>query len=301
MPENSSSANAKQPVGKPKIPVVFWLLLTISLSLIMGTVLLSNDMKHLKTVGHYFGFDLFPPEVKPPPPKAPPRPTPPAAFTLPVHIIEPPMAQTASTFLRTWRISGPAMCAALRAAGIQTSDWAPASFNADTFECFFEHSGKREKDQLPNSVFVIVRGDAAGTINNMRVKIINPETDQNGQLDPAILRIFETMLRQPQWLDFHETLNAIKNLRDVKEDGFGASISFTHEVLNAGRYNFTLSLDAASGPQKRTRNYFASRIWLPSPDPTAETGIPQPESMQPESISTPADAEAPAEHPQSRH
>ncbi|TBY44729.1 exopolysaccharide biosynthesis protein, partial [Rhizobium leguminosarum bv. viciae] len=70
MPDNSSSANAKQPLGKPTIPVVFWLLLTISLSLVMGTVLLSNDMKHLKTVGHYFGFDLFPPVIRPPSPKA---------------------------------------------------------------------------------------------------------------------------------------------------------------------------------------------------------------------------------------
>lgn len=285
LPDNSSSANAKQPLGKPKIPAVFWLLLTISLSLVMGTVLLSNDMKHLKTVSHYFGFDLSAPDVRPPPPKALPRPTPPATFTLPLHIIEPPSAQTASTFLRTWRISGPAMCAALRDAGIETSDWAAASFNADTFECFFEQGGKREKDQLPNSIFVIVRGDAAGAINNMRVKIINPETDPNGQLDPGILQIFETMLRQPQWLDFHETLTAIKNLKDIKEDGFGASINFAREVLNAGRYNFTLSLDATSGPQKRTRRYFSDRTWLPSPDPTAEAGM------------EPAPAEN-AEHPQ---
>ncbi|RFB90852.1 exopolysaccharide biosynthesis protein [Rhizobium leguminosarum bv. trifolii] len=273
MPDNSPSANAKQPLGKPKIPVAFWLLLTISLSLVMGTVLLSNHMKHLKTVGHYFGFDLFPSDVRPPPPKALPRPAPPATFKLPLHIIEPPLAQTGSTFLRTWRISGPAMCAALRDAGIETSDWAAASFNADTFECFFEKGGKREKDQLPNSIFVIVRGDAVGAINNMRVKIINPETDQNGQLDPGILRIFETMLRQPQWLDFHETLSAIKDLRDIKEDGFGASITFAREVLNPGRYNFTLSLDATSGPQKRTRRYFSDRTWLPSPDPTAEAGM----------------------------
>lgn len=294
LPDNSPSANAKQPLGKPTIPVVFWLLLTISLSLVMGTVLLSNDMKHLKTVGHYFGFDLFPPDVTPPPPKAPPRPAPPATFTLPLHLIDPPVAQTVSTFLRTWRISGPAMCAALRDAGIETSDWAAASFNADTFECFFEHGAKREKDQLPSSIFVIVRGDAAGVISNMRVKIINPETDQNGQLDPAILRIFETMLRQPQWLDFHETLNAIKNLKDVKEDGFGASINFAREVLNPDRYNFTLSLDATSGPQKRTRSYFSDRTWLPSPEPTVETDVP---SAQ---LSTPADAEAPArnaDHP----
>lgn len=289
MPENSSSANAKQPVGKRKIPVVFWLLLTISLSLVMGTVFLSNDMKHLKTVGHYFGFDLFSAEIKPPPPKALPRPTPPATFTFPLHIIEPPVAQTASTFLRTWRISGPAMCAALRNAGIETSDWAAASFNADTFECIFEHGGKQERDQLPSSIFVIVRGDSAGAIINMRVKIINPETDQNGQLDPNILRIFETMLRQPQWLDFHETLNAIKNLRDIKEDGFGASINFSREVLNPGRYNFTLALDATSGPQKRTRNYFSDRAWLRSPEPTIGT------DLRPASESIPADAKAPAE------
>ncbi|MCH4545382.1 DUF6030 family protein [Rhizobium changzhiense] len=296
MPDNSSSAYAKQPVGKPRVPVVFWLLLTIFLSLIMGTVLLSNNMKHLKTVSHYFGFDLFPQEVRPPPPKALPRPTPPATFTLPFHIIEPPLVQTASTFLRTWRISGAAMCAALRNAGIETSDWAAASFNADTFECFFEQSGKREKDQLPNSIFVIVRGDAAGTINNMRVKIINPETDENGQLDPGILRIFEIMLRQPQWLDFHETLNAIKNLKDIKEDGFGASIGFTREVLNPGNYNFTLSLDATSGPQKRTRSYFSGRRWLPLPDPAVEI-----DSAQPESVSKPPHTEAPAESQEHRH
>ncbi|MBX4959568.1 exopolysaccharide biosynthesis protein [Rhizobium lentis] len=274
MPENSSPAYAKQPVGKPRIPAVFWLLLTISLSLIMGTVLLSNDMKHLKTIGRFFGYELFPHEVKLPPPTALPRPMPPASVTLPLHAIEPPVAQTASTFLRTWRISGAAMCAALRDAGVQTSEWAAASFNAETFECFFEHSGKREKDQLPSSIFVIVRGDAAGTINNMRVKIVNPQTDQNGQLDPNILRIFEIMLQQPQWLDFHEALNAIKNLRDIKEDGFGASISFSREVLNPGRYNFTLSLDASSGPQKRTRSYFSDRTWLPSPEPSGKTAPP---------------------------
>ncbi|MBX5068891.1 DUF6030 family protein [Rhizobium lentis] len=274
MPENSSPAYAKQPVGKPRIPAVFWLLLTISLSLIMGTVLLSNDMKHLKTIGRYFGYELFPHEVKLPPPTALPRPMPPASVTLPLHAIEPPVAQTASIFLRTWRISGAAMCAALRDAGVQTSEWAAASFNAETFECFFEHSGKREKDQLPSSIFVIVRGEAAGTINNMRVKIVNPQTDQNGQLDPNILRIFEIMLQQPQWLDFHEALNAIKNLRDIKEDGFGASISFSREVLNPGRYNFTLSLDASSGPQKRTRSYFSDRTWLPSPEPSGKTAPP---------------------------
>jgi hypothetical protein len=130
----------------------------------------------------------------------------------------------------------------------------------------------------------------------MRVKIVNPETDQNGQLDPGILRIFQIMLRQPQWLDFHETLNAIKNLRDIKEDGFGASISFTREVLNPGNYNFTLSLDATSGPQKRTRNYFSGRIWLPLPDHAVDIN-----SAQPESVSEPSDAEAPAESPEHRH
>ncbi|MBX4900042.1 exopolysaccharide biosynthesis protein [Rhizobium bangladeshense] len=281
MPDNSSPAYAKQPAGKPRIPVIFWLLLTISVSLVIGTVLLSNDMRHLRAVGHYFGFDLFPPEVKPQPPKALPRPAP-ATYKLPPHTIEAPVAQTASAFLRTWRISGPAMCAALRQAGIQTSKWAAASFDADTFECFYEHSGKREKDQLANSIFVIVRGDAAGAISNMRVKIVNPERDQNGQLDPAILRIFETMLRQPQWLDFHETLNAIKDLKDIKEDGFGASISFTHEVLNPERYNFTLSLDATSGPEKRTRNYFSGRTWLPAPEHSVAANRTQPKLLRQE-------------------
>jgi hypothetical protein len=162
------------------------------------------------------------------------------------------------------------MCQALRDANLQMTDWAPTAFDARTFECSFERVLRNDKGQILNSLFIVLRGDERQAITAMRIKLVNPAKTAKGLLDDSIMHIFEIMLDQPQWLDFHETLEAIRHLRNVTEEGFGASIDFSQEVSNPGSFNFTLSLGAATDPQKRTKNYFSAKAWLPSPEPLAE-------------------------------
>lgn len=245
-----------------------WLLIATSFSIVLGTVLFSNDMRNLRALAHRFGFEL-PPKAPPPPPdvqKPPSRPEP-AKISIAPRMLDAPQTELAGDFLRTWRISGPAMCAALHGIGIETTDWAATAFNSDTYECSFEQVYKREKDRAISSLFLLVRGDGKGTINSMRVKMVGPPTDAAGQLDPAIMRVFDVMLMQPHWLDFHDALAAIRNLKDVREEGFGASINFTQEPFNPGSFNFILSLRDAPGAQRRTKQYFSERSWLAAPDP----------------------------------
>jgi hypothetical protein len=248
---------------------VMWLLIILSFSIVAATVLLSNDMRHLKSLAHYFGIELFPPEAPPPPP--PPkvfRRTEPVSIKIAPRMFDPPQPALASVFLRTWRISGPAMCEALRSAGVQTSEWTATAFNSDTFECSYEQIFKKEKEHIASSLFLVVRGNGNGTISSMRVKLVGPATNNDGQLDAGTMRIFETMLTQPAWLDFHDALAAIRNLRDVKDEGFGSLINFTQEHSRPGSFNFTLLLQETSPQQRRTKDYFSAKTWLPAPDPS---------------------------------
>jgi hypothetical protein len=265
----SSDQNMKLAPQPKKGRAVMWLLIVLSVSIVGATVLLSNDMRHLKSLAHSFGIELFPPAAPPPPP--PPRVfrrTEPVSIKIPPRMFDPPQPALASVFLRTWRISGPVMCEALRSAGVETSEWTETAFNSDTYECSYEHIYKKEKEHIASSLFLVVRGNGRGTITSMRVKLVGPATDGNGQLDPSILRIFETMLTQPAWLDFHEALAAIRNLKDVKEEGFGALINFTQEYSRPGAFNFTLLLQETSAQQRRTKDYFSPKTWLPAPDPS---------------------------------
>jgi hypothetical protein len=267
----------KSPQQPKRGRAVMWLLIAASFSIVLGTVMLSNDMRNLKALAHRFGIELVPKRTPaPPPPAQKPHPRPePVKISIAPRLLDAPQTELAGDFLRTWRISGPAMCAALRGIGIETTEWSATAFNSDTYECSFERVYKRDKERITSSLFLLVRGDGKGTITSMRVKMVGPPTDAAGQLDPAIMRVFDTMLTQPHWLDFHDTLAAIRSLRDVKEEGFGATITFTQEPFNPGSFNFILSLRDAPGAQRRTKQYFSHRNWLASPDPSA--ALPPPE------------------------
>ncbi|OWK24441.1 hypothetical protein AJ87_22515 [Rhizobium yanglingense] len=48
----------KTPPPRRKRRAALWLMLTLSISLVAGTVLLSNDMRHLRTLAALSGYDL---------------------------------------------------------------------------------------------------------------------------------------------------------------------------------------------------------------------------------------------------
>ncbi|NLS06477.1 exopolysaccharide biosynthesis protein [Rhizobium sp. P32RR-XVIII] len=270
----------KTPAPHRKRRAALWLMVAASLSVVGGTVLLSNDMRNLRTLAARFGYELpdesvvVHTEVETTKPPIQPNPAP-VRLDFSKRLLEAPRIELAGGFLRTWRTTGPTMCEALRKAGIETTPWRPSAFGSSAYECSFQEVYKQDEERPLSSVFLIVRGDRKGAIFNMRAKIVGPATDGAGRLDPSVMRIFDTMLAQPHWLDFSDTLAAIREMKDVKEDGFGASVSFTREFTSENSFNFIVTIKAAPGPQLRTRAYFSRERWMTAPDVEASENLPQ--------------------------
>lgn len=269
----------KTPPLRRKRRAALWLMLGLSISVITGTVLLSNGMRHLHTTAAWLGFDLdkqAAPEPAPPPPQRAEatKPVPPPPVKIPPRMIDIPTPDLAGNFMRTWRMSGPDMCETLRKAGIETTDWRAAAMGSSAFECSFQEVYRQDAERPLSSVFLIIRGDRKGAISSMRAKIVGPATDSAGHLEPSVMRIFEALLAQPHWPDFQDALNAIRELKDVKEEGFGASIVFAREFSSENSFNFLVTIKAAPGPQTRTRAYFSTERWMPAPDRQVSEALP---------------------------
>ncbi|QSZ24090.1 MULTISPECIES: DUF6030 family protein [unclassified Rhizobium] len=178
------------------------------------------------------------------------------------RLIEVPKPELASQFLRTWRVSGPVICGALREAGIEMSEWKAASMRNRNYECYFQRIYERDEVRPLSSTFLKVRGNETGDILEIRAKIVKPTTDAKGRLAPAVLHLFAIIVKQACWRDFEDTLEAIQNLRNVEYERFGAYLSFTREAGSGNNFDFVLGLKATSASQVRTKAYFSTERWL---------------------------------------
>ncbi|ANM13364.1 MULTISPECIES: DUF6030 family protein [unclassified Rhizobium] len=199
------------------------------------------------------------------PDTAAPSPLPP--MSIPLRLIEVPKPELASQFLRMWRVSGANICGALREADIEMSDWKAASMRNRSYECYFQRIYQRDELRPLSSTFLKVRGNEIGDIVEIRAKIIGPTTDAEGRLAPAVLRIFEIIVKQACWPDFEDALVSIQNLRNVEYERFGSYLSFTREAGSGNNFNFVLGLKATSDSQVRTKTYFTPERWLETTDP----------------------------------
>ncbi|MBB2838101.1 UNVERIFIED_ORG: hypothetical protein GGE64_001841 [Rhizobium etli] len=188
------------------------------------------------------------------------------------QLIEVPKPELAGQFLRMWRVSGSNICAALREAGIAMSEWKAASMRNRNYECYFQRVYQRDEARPLSSTFLKVRGNEAGEIVEIRARIIGPTTDAQGRLAPAVLRMFEIIVKQACWSDFEDSLTSIQNLRNVEYDRFGAYLSFTREADGGSNFDFVLGLKATSASQVRTKTYFSPERWLTGTDRRTVSG-----------------------------
>ncbi|WP_156665748.1 DUF6030 family protein [Rhizobium bangladeshense] len=192
---------------------------------------------------------------------AAPSPLPP--ITVSRHLTEVPNLELASQFLRRWLVSGPNICGGLREAGIEMSEWKAASMRNRNYECYFQRIYERDEVRPISSTFVKVRGNEIGEILEIRAKIIGPKTDAQGRLAPAVLRIFEIIVKRACWPDFGDALTSIQNLSNVEYERFGAYLTFTRDAGSSeNSFNFALGIKATSGSQMRTKAYFSTDRWL---------------------------------------
>ncbi|OWW04880.1 hypothetical protein ATY81_02620 [Rhizobium sp. R72] len=200
------------------------------------------------------------------------RPDTAAPFVFPSMVISPylmetPKQELASQFLRMWRVSGPHICGALREAGIEMSEWKAASIRNRNYECYFQRIYERNETRPLSSIFLRVRGNQIGDILEIGAKLVGPDTDAQGRLSPAVLRIFEIIVKQACWRDFEDALTSIQNLRAVEYERFGVHLSFMREAGSENSFNFALGLKATSGSQMRTKTYFSTDRRLVTRDP----------------------------------
>jgi hypothetical protein len=247
---------------------LLWPGLLISILLLAGTVVFYREIHHLEDpVGPFENRALNKAarssRIAARPDPGVPSPLPPTS--IPLQLIEAPKLELASQFLRIWRVSGSSFCRALREAGIEMSEWKAASMRNRSYECYFQRIYERDEVRPLSSTFVKVRGDEMGDILEIRAKIIGPTTDAQGRLAPAVLRIFEIIVKQACWRDFEDTLASIQNLQNVEYERFGSYLSFTREAGGANIFNFVLGLKATSSSQVRTKTYFSADRWLQTP------------------------------------
>ncbi|NEJ08246.1 exopolysaccharide synthesis protein [Rhizobium leguminosarum] len=243
---------------------LFWPGLLISILLLAGIVFFYHEIHDREDLGRVENRALNKAAqssriaVRPDP--AVPSPLPSTSISL--LLIEVPKLELASQFMRVWRVSGRNMCGALREAGIEMSEWKAASMRNRSYECYFQRIYQRDEVRPLSSTFVKVRGDEMGDILEIRAKIIGPSTDAQGRLAPAILRIFEIIVKQACWHDFEDTLASIQNLQNVEYERFGSYLSFTREAGGDNNFNFVLGLKATSSSQVKTKTYFSTERWL---------------------------------------
>ncbi|WP_432431670.1 DUF6030 family protein [Rhizobium leguminosarum] len=249
---------------------LLWSVLLICVLLLAGIVVFYREIQHSEDpVGLIEDRALNKAARSAPiavgPDTAAPSPLPPVS--IPLHLIEAPKPELASQFLRMWRVSGANICGALREADIEMSDWKAASMRNRSYECYFQRIYQRDELRPLSSTFLKVRGNEIGDIVEIRAKIIGPTTDAQGRLAPAVLRIFEIIVKQACWRDFEDTLASIQNLRNVEDERFGSYLSFTREAGSGNNFNFVLGLRATSDSQVRTKTYFSTERWLETTDP----------------------------------
>jgi hypothetical protein len=256
-----SSASLQKLPPQPRSGAVFWLFAVLSISIVLGTVLLSNDMRNLRSLALRLGLNVettttnIPASIKP------------ATTGRLSYVVLPPILRTpvnldyASDFQWVRQVSGRALCERLRAQGVAVSEWAETAFNSQTFECIFEDIQRDDAGALLSSFFLVVRGDADGIGTGIRVKLTSPPLGNDGYLQPWIMKILEQVLNEPYWPDFAEALKAVRELRDFNSKRGGMAFSFSQEPTWPGRYNLTLTPSNSAGTPMRL---MARRV-LPAP------------------------------------
>ncbi|WP_281409941.1 MULTISPECIES: DUF6030 family protein [Rhizobium] len=182
------------------------------------------------------------------------------------RLFDAPSPELTSQFIRRWRISGPQICAAFRDAGIEATEWRAASMRGVSYECYFQRIYERDDIRPLRSTFLRVRGNASGEVLEISGRIVGPTTDDQGLLDPSLMRIFEVLVNEVRWGDFQDTLIPIRKLLDIRCERFGASFEFRRELSRENSYDFTLVLSQNSDQQARTRAYFSPDRWMVKPD-----------------------------------
>lgn len=264
--EQKNSAANETAAPAPVDRGAMWLMIAFSMSIVLSTVLFSNDMRHLRSVMALLEYKPLPTAIHSPPLIRQARVFKPVAVRIIPRLIAAPETKLAGVLLRAWRRNGKQYCDAVRETGINLSSWKGSELSeTGTYECSFERSWSDGPEE--RSVFYLVRGNSSGSISTIRAKLVNPQTTASGELAPEIAAALMSFVDAAGWTDLtKQTAGSIVKLQDVKLDAFGAALSFSREPTSKASFNLIVSTSPATELQKKNYAYFDKEGWLPLSD-----------------------------------
>jgi hypothetical protein len=252
-----------------KNSAVFWITAILIAAAVATTFLLANDKRNLRLVAQHFHLSWFNHAEKAAPSAVASRPLVKRARVEPrvPDIFFKGPSNVPGTFVRTWRISGEALCAKLVAAGLPVGTWQPTTAGAGVFQCSnAPAAGFSEASDEP-SFFVTVRGNSSKQVSDIRIKAIIPFNPAGMAVRDKFLSVVSMLIEQSGWLDLKNSFGSVSRLENVAQPAFGAKLTFFHEYNNIRHCTLLLELQNQTPEQKLASAYFEKAKWLPLPPP----------------------------------
>lgn len=276
MPHRIRRRTSRKKVGvKPARPkrsshLLFGVLVVVTLSAIVATFLLANDMHHLRSLARRYGLDrLF---AEPSGTEAPValkgRRLEPVPVEVPRYFFTDFIEPAAGTFVREIRIRGPALCTELNRAGLKNPGWRPSEYDSRTSECLSETrfaapDAATDTDGGEASLFFIAKGTPQGDVRSIRMKLVAPAGMPGETAQAWLVEALSEIIDRTTWSDFAPAADAARHLVDYSAVHFGISVEFSRDFVITDGYNFILAPDGRSPLVRRTRAYFSPDGWLP--------------------------------------
>lgn len=269
-PESAKPKPARpQPRQGTWLFALFFILIASGIAL---TVLLANDMSHLRSVYRWLNIE-WPFDRQPMKTLRLSKSN--RLRSLPVRLPEPwrePVVEAkAGAFLRLLEARGPQMCGHFAGLGIANDGWKVSQFDARVYECEHvttlepAHPGERRP-----SLFFTARGNAAGDVSTVRMKLVAPPGDGGRQMHEVFVRAVTSLIEDNRWNDLAGVVDAARDLTDFKAAGLGLSLTLIQEPTSPGSYNLVLVPNVRDPALRRTLQYFDDDKRLPQPRSKAE-------------------------------
>jgi Family of unknown function (DUF6030) len=177
------------------------------------------------------------------------------AMRAPRWLFAVPGYEVQGRFIRVWPVSGPVLCQRLHEKGIGFSQWQlAASGRNGIYECIHE-ANYQTNDGSPQALFIIIRGEADGSISSVRAKVSLNKIDAQERISPDISKVLYELLETQNWFEVNPVIYSINNFQNVKIEGFGASIVYSRERGNDYNFNLRIGLEVDSGIGKHAMNF----------------------------------------------
>ena len=248
---------------------VFWIAIAVICGAIGATLLLANDMRHLKAIAQHYDLkwpfatrqdeDAVRRDLKRKRLQT-------RAVDLPERFFDTAKLESIGTFQRQVYIPGPQLCALFNDAGIVNDGWQSSPYAGNSAECLSERKLVPEDD--PDnfaSFFLSVKGTPEGTIRVMRMKLMLPDTADGLKMKRELIDALKILIDKTHWTDFAPAIDKVEKLEDFEVANFGVDLKFYREFGDTRGFNLIFTLSGNDPALKRTRAYFDTSRWLPLP------------------------------------